>query len=104
MSDLEQWVQENSHHTFSDGSTNPLNVSSDTKVDRVLLSNDFAYWGGNGPKLPNNFTTRAAVDIRVHRGHKCRFPDALVRDFVDWIRGIGDRGYLDEPLDWQRTP
>ena len=104
-SDSVQWVQENSHHSFADGTMNLRNVSSDTKHDRVLLSTDFAYWGGSGPKLPTQFTTEAKTDIRAHRGYKTTvFSDEMVRDFVDWIRGIGERGYLGVPLDWQRTP
>lgn len=105
QSDSEQWVQENSHHTYADGTPNLQNVSLDTKHDRVLLSSDFAYWGGTGPQLPDRFTNEAGIDIRAHRGYKTHvFPDEMVRDFVDWIRSIGERGYLGEPLDWQRTP
>ena len=50
------WIQEDSYHTFSDGTTNFGNVPTDTKSDRVLLSRNFIYWGGDGPKLPNKFT------------------------------------------------
>lgn len=103
-SDSGQWIQMNSHHSYLDGTTNLKNVVNDTKYDRLLLSDDFIYWGGSGPELPAVITGAKGVDVRAHRGHKCRFPASLVIDFVDWIRSINEGGYLGEPLDWQRTP
>ena len=104
-SDSGQWTQENFHHTFNDGSTNFKNLSLDTKYDRVLVSNDFAYWGGAGPNLPPRFTTESKiVDVRAHRGHKSSIlPNELVQEIVRWFRDIGESGYLGEPLDWRRT-
>ena len=103
--DSDSWAQENSHHTYADGTTNLRNVATDTKCDRVLLSNDFAYWGGYGPELPPQSTTGGDIDLRAHRGYKSKiFSDALILDVVRWIRDIGECGYLGEPLDWQRTP
>ena len=52
VSDSSRWLQENSHHSYSDGTANPHNIEQDTSADRVLISNDFAYWGGSGPELP----------------------------------------------------
>ena len=37
------------------GSANPENVSHDTEVDRVLISDQFTYWGGQGPEIPARF-------------------------------------------------
>lgn len=102
--DSEPWMQENSHHSHPDGTTNFKNVARDTKYDRVLISDDFVYWGAAGPELPSQFTGSGTLDIRAHRGHKSIFPEALVRDVVDWIRDVGEGGYLGEPFAWQRTP
>ena len=97
------WIQEDSHHTFSDGTTNFRNVPTDTKSDRVLLSRNFIYWGGDGPKLPNKFTDGSEIDIRARRGYKNRFPNEIILAFVDWIRDFGDVGFIGEPLDWQQS-
>ena len=101
-SDSVEWDQENSHHTYSDGTTNFNNVSNDTQSDRILLSNDFVYWGGDGPKLPSEFTG-SMIDIRARRGYRNKFPEPLLKSFVDWMRNIGESGYVGKPLDWQRT-
>ena len=71
----------------------------DTKVDRVLISNDFIYWGGDGPAMPE--------PIRMHlgkrtRGHRCNFTDGVVQEVVAWVRAIqggGDSGRCGDPLD-----
>jgi sarcosine oxidase delta subunit len=100
------WHQENSHHSLADGCANEANVKADTQTDRVLISDDFVYWGGTGPKLPATFLNygQASVSICVVRNHKNNFPSELVHDFVHWIRSRGERGCVGEPLDWSRTP
>ena len=98
------WLQENSHHTLSDGSANPLNVANDTKTNRVLVSDDFVYWGGSGPKLPRRFREYQGADICAIRGHNNHFPEHLVNDFTAWVAGRGAEGFAGAPLDWVRTP
>lgn len=95
-----RWQQEDSHHSHTDGSPNPQNIQHDTRVDRVLVSTDFAYWGACGPMIPNYFRRAGSVDICAVRGHKCRFPPAMVDDFVRWFRSLRETGYLGEPFDW----
>ena len=102
--DAGQWHQRNSHHSYPDGSPNPYNTCHDTKADKVLLSIDYAYWGGSGPEIPLKIRNYAGYDIRAKRGHKCRFPEVLVKDFIAWFRSLEANGYLDAPIDWPRTP
>lgn len=99
-----QWHQQNSHHSYEDGTLNPHNISRDTKTDRVLFSTDYAYWGGSGPEIPQKFRYYRGHDICAIRNHKCCFPEEMVNDFVDWFRSLNKKGYLDEPLDWPNTP
>jgi len=96
------WHQVNSHHSHPDGSENPRNIANDTKTDRVLVSNDFTYWGGAGPPLPNQF--RTPIDICAGRGQKNDFPDALALALVQWVRNRNEPGYVGAPLDWPRSP
>ena len=66
---------------------------------------DYVYWGGCGPKIPTQCTTDSEIDLRAQRGYKSPIiPESMVRDFADWVREIGECGYLGKPLDWQRTP
>ena len=89
-----------------DGSANQSNVVADTTADRVLISDDFVYWGGSGPPLPKKFLSYGTqgISLCAGRGHKNNFPPALVQEVTAWIRSLNVNGYAGEPLDWRRTP
>ena len=99
-----EWHQEDSHHSYRDGSANSHNISHDTQVDRLLFSADYAYWGDSGPQIPQVFRNYEGFDICAKRGYKCRFPKDLVRGFIAWFRSLKALGYLGEPADWSKTP
>ena len=98
------WLQQDSHHSYSGGAPNPHNIRNDTQTDRILVSSDFAYWGGSGPEIPQTLRHYEGFDICAGRNHKSRFPEGLVNEFVAWFRSLGARGYQGEPLDWSSTP
>ncbi|MEW5704937.1 MAG: hypothetical protein AB1781_10195 [Pseudomonadota bacterium] len=98
-----RWNQENSHHSHADGSANQKNIENDTQTDRVLVSTDYVYWGGTGPKILKRFRNCGGFDLCAGRGHKNHFPDALVSEFIEWIRSVGQHGYVGAPLDWVRS-
>lgn len=99
-----QWRQIDSHHSHPHGVCNQHNVANDTQADRVLISTDFIYWGGNGPKIPGRFRDYEGHDICGKRGHKNKFPNEMVQSFVDWLRSLGEVGYRGAPLDWAISP
>ena len=68
--------------------------TEEAKSNRVLISNDFVYWGGDGPSLPQGLT-----DLIVGRGHKCNFPPEVVGAFVQWFEGQQDRGCMGIPFE-----
>lgn len=43
--DNNEWIQEDSHHSNSDGSFNMTNLRTDTSSDQVLISDHFYYFG-----------------------------------------------------------
>ena len=43
------WIQEDSHHSNSDGTINQKNLMRDTSSENVLLSNHFYYFGKAAP-------------------------------------------------------
>lgn len=96
-------IQANSLHSMADGAVNPLNVQRDTKSENVLVSNDFAYWGGTGPEIPALFRNFEGADICAKRGHKNRFSDHHRDQFIDWLRSLNAQGFIGRPLDWKRT-
>ena len=71
--------------------------SHDARTDRVLISEDFIYWGGEGPPIPPEF---GGVNVLcTTQGHKCKFPEQTVRAFVQWFEQTQERGICGEPLD-----
>lgn len=94
------WQQENSRHSFNDGSANPGHIKIDTAVDSVLVGQEYVYFGCNGPPVPNRFRTEYPMDL-VHsgRGHSCTFPMLQVEDAVAWIRELGT-GVQGTPHAW----
>lgn len=102
----DRWHQANSHHSLEDGSPNPTNVAADTATDRVLVSDDFVYWGGSGPEVPAHFLNYGPqhVSLCVVRNHKNAFPADFVQEFIAWIRSHNQKGYVGDPLDWRQTP
>ena len=71
----------------------------DTGVDRVLISDDFVYWGGNGPALTEFGGSNLCKE---GRGYRVKFPEAVVEEFVEWVRrlqGAGGTGLCGDPLD-----
>ena len=86
----DRWHQRISFHGESE-------LRTDTKVDRVLASTDFAYWGGRGPRIPDRFLRDGLL---AGRGYRSRFSKDLVDDFVEWHRGLGASGRLADPPSW----
>lgn len=89
--------QMDSHHTHEYGIQDLDNIRTDTSADRVLISNDFVYWGGSGPQIP---LFRGESICHSTQKHKCKFPEEVVQEFINWIRSFDDRGYCGTPLEW----
>lgn len=104
--DLEDqnWCQLNSYHSLKDGTANERHIRRDTSVDRILISNDFVYFGGYGPCIPDAFRNYNEFDICTNgRGRKVFDDPALIQDFISWIRTLGTVRYVDAPQDWPRA-
>ena len=96
------WRQANSHHSLRNGRPNPLNVEHDTKSSNVLISFDFAFWGGEGPVIPNRFRYADGSDLFMGRGYRL-VPDRIATRLIAWFRALNQRGYVGAPLDWVRS-
>jgi hypothetical protein len=96
------WIQADSRHSFSDGSPNPGHVSRDTSANRVLISNDYVYFGSSGPEFPPSLRPINSLDpVQNGRGYSCRFPQQTVDDTVGWLRTLGT-GVQGQPADWNK--
>ena len=96
------WHQEDSHHSYVGGAPNQHNIENDTQTDRILVSEDYAYWGGSGPEIPRGFRNWSGIDICAGRNHKSQFPENFIDAFVAWVRSSGASGYHGAPLEWSR--
>lgn len=95
------WDQLDSYHSRANGAPNPDHIRRDTSVDRVLLSADFVYFGGHGPKIPRRFRDYRGMDIcKQGQGRRVIRDPQLIRDFAGWITSMGHKGYVSPPLDW----
>lgn len=92
------FLQVDSFHSQEDGSPSRGDIKRDTgKTDRVLVGREFAYWGRSAIKLPDNLK----CFVKKGPGHKCRFTKAQIARLMAWIQASPERGYIDEPADWQ---
>jgi hypothetical protein len=91
------WVQADSHHSLEGGVANPKNLNDDTETDRVLIADEFWYFGSSAPTIPPQLRGDGKADICVGRGHKVNFVDGLVDEFVAWVTSLpsGCRGRPD---------
>lgn len=72
------WMQEDSHHSNPDGTTNFKNLQTDTISGNVLISNNFFYFGTRAPSVDLN--SIGYINGRGHR--KISLKDANVVAFV----------------------
>ena len=80
----EPWVQEDSVHSLQDGSQCPLNTAHDTRVNRILLSDRYIYFGASAPELPEN--VREALDYRRNVRDYRRFDFGEAATLLAWLK------------------
>ena len=96
--DSETLTQENSFHSEPYGGFSKDNFDRDTsKTERVLIGEDFTYWGGNGPVIPDHLV----AFVKKGAGHKCYFKPDQVAQLEAWLAGFPKQGYLFEPELWK---
>lgn len=72
----EPWIQEDFVHSRTDGTQCPLNTAHDTRINRVLLSDRFVYFGAAAPAVPRQVldTLGYARNARDYRRFDLRWP------------------------------
>jgi hypothetical protein len=98
-----EWRQEDSHHSRPDGSPDASNISTDTQANRVLVSEDFCYFGASAPSIPGNVLE--AVGYSNGRNHR-RFPALLARPLLSWFQEEARRAgsqIVDDPFQFRRS-
>ena len=95
------WRQLHSCHSHPDGTQNEAHTKRDTRVARILFSDDFVYFGGEGPLLPSRYLNGGDLTfVCVGRGHRRVAEPKIIISFEKWIRDLGVNGVCGVPLDW----
>jgi hypothetical protein len=95
------WCQRDSFHAQANGDLNPQHVARDTGVDRVLISDDFVYFGGEGPTFPAGLRDAAGRPLCKRGIGRSVFDDPeLVASLEHWVDGLGPPGYQGAPFEW----
>jgi hypothetical protein len=77
------WLQEDSAHSRLDGTQCPLNTAHDTRINRVLLSDRFVYFGASAPDMP--LAVRDAIGYSRNPRDYRRFNLIEAKPLLDWL-------------------
>lgn len=95
--DGKQWVQADSHHSLDDGSVNLNNLNRDTKVNAVLISDYFFYFGGQFIEMPAKL-----VDKICKVGPGFRYADNKASEvLIQFMESKYRPGYFDDPIQFK---
>jgi hypothetical protein len=96
-----EWCQRDSFHSMANGEAHPAHVARDTSVNRMLISDHFIYFGGEGPRFPDDLRDQNGRPIcKQGIGQSCFDDPKLVSDLEDWISGFGAKGFQGLPMEW----
>lgn len=87
------YIQEPSHHSYADGSTNYYNFRHDTTCQFVLIAKEFWYYGEKA--IPVSEEYHQLYEIR--RNHRTITDELLINDFLAFMRGQSTSGYIGDP-------
>ncbi|MFD1603357.1 hypothetical protein ACFSJW_12455 [Flavobacterium artemisiae] len=94
----QKWIQEDSAHSFQDGSPNPGHIKVDTDGKYVLISKTFYYLGDNSILIPENLR-----DI-CSNGRNMKGPSIDIKNadnFIKWIQDECQLGIQGNPISWK---
>lgn len=98
---LSKWNQLDSFHSDNFGQLNPDHVRRDTAVNRVLISDHYVYFGGQGPKIPKELVDSKGRSICKSGVGFTAFNDLpLLTSFEQWLESLGVNGYQGAPFEW----
>ena len=98
-----QWRQLSSYHSGDDGSPSEAHIARDTAVRRILVSDDFVFFGAEGPKLPARFGDGGEQNLlRSRRNYQRVRCEEVVTAFEGWFRSLGVQGFQGKPWDWMK--
>ncbi len=98
------WLQRDSFHSNPDGTRHGNHVDIDTRIDRVLISQEFVYFGGEGPAFPSHLKDGKGRPICKSGRGQLKFDNPiLITAFEDWYQSLGVKGFQGAPFEWIST-
>lgn len=89
------WVQEDSAHSYFDGTPNLTHLKSDVGGENAIIANHFYYFGQEAPSLP-----KSLWDIcKIGRGQKF-IEQSLGMEFVFWLEKEFEPKIHGKPINW----
>ena len=100
-----QWTQHDSFHSNPGGEQNEEHTYRDTRVDRILVSDNFIYFGSNGPLIPEELVSSGKPLLHSGVGYRkfigSNTDDAeLIKGFEVWLQSLDAEGFVSNPYDW----
>jgi hypothetical protein len=98
----DNWLQEDSHHSFAGGVWNADNADRDLSANRVLISNDFVYWGNLAPEIPAELRSFDENDLYPERvrDYRRHYSDPFKAKADEWFQQC-PRGRSGRPISWK---
>ncbi|ATH79683.1 hypothetical protein CO724_00380 [Ectopseudomonas mendocina] len=98
----DDWIQEDSHHSFAGGEINQENLNRDTGSDSVLIGEDFVYWGASAIEIPNHLRNFAGEDLYPpSRNYRSTFSESFRTEVSTWFEALPVRGCRGRPTSWR---
>lgn len=98
------WIQEDSVHSLEDGSQCPLNTGHDTRVNRILLSDRFVYFGASAPTIP--VPVRQALGLQRNPRDYRRYDWDDATSLIDWLQpqiAANANMVVDDPINFNSS-
>lgn len=93
------WIQEDSAHSFDEGKTNEAHLKSDLKGEKVLISKSFYYFGDNHIEIPKRFLEICSNGRSVK---SVSIPTKVADNFMRWLQKNHSEGIHGDPINWSR--
>ncbi len=99
------WKQLDSFHSNKNGTENHDHINRDTGTNRVLISNQYKYFGMDGPSIPTSLSSGEKTLCHKGRGEskfskKTTTDRKIIEQFLHWLDEQGEDGYNNHPFDW----
>ena len=93
-----EWIQEDSAHSTTHDVTNEDHLKADVSGEKVLISQNFYYFGNNAIKIPDEYLAICSEGRNVK---SVSIPAKDADSFVNWLSTKYETGIHGDPIDWK---